>query len=123
MTGDEREHKAIERFVSIYKCSFQKLSPSDVDYKILSNGEPIAYVKVVQRYKNISQAYPLPIDGKSLIKLVDKRLNPIIIWSCDDGIIYTKVANKKGEVFFKDEVMVYYDKQDGFKYIRYTDFS
>lgn len=115
---DEREHKAIERFVSIYKCSFQKLHP-DAVYKITNKGVPVAYVKVVQRFKNISQAYPLPIDCKSLIKIVDKRLDPIIVWSCDDGIIYTKVANKRGEAIFKDEVMIYYDKQDGFKYIRY----
>jgi hypothetical protein len=124
MTGDERERKAIDRFISIFNGSYQKLSPTDIDYKVFdSDGKIIAYVEVCARYRNMSQAYPLPIDGNKLMKLFDKRLTPVIIWSCDDGIIYGRAEHLRGEILFDGEVKIFYDRQKAFKYIRYTDFS
>jgi len=126
-----REKKAIERFVSIFDGKYQKLGDYDIDYKVFdSKGTLISYVEVKGRKKNIANAYPLPISCRKLIKLIEKRLNPVVIWACDDGIIYGEVEKIKGKVLFSgrpnrsgevndDELMAYYDKQKGFKYIRY----
>jgi hypothetical protein len=63
-------------------------------------------------------------------KLMDKRLNPVIIWDCLDGIIYGKVSELEGKVRYggrtpregsidDEELMVYYPKQKGLKYIKF----
>lgn len=127
-----RERKAIERFVSIFKGKFEKLSPDDIDFKVFDkDNNLIAYVEVKGRLKNISRAYPLPISVYKLTKLWSKRLNPTIIWACDDGIIYGKLKELEGTVRlggrnpregseYDVELMVYYDKQKHLKYIRYV---
>jgi hypothetical protein len=76
-------------------------------------------------------AYPLPISAKKLVKLVDKRITPVIIWACEDGIIYGKANQLYGtlkwggrppreNVTSDDELMVYYDKQRGLRYVRFV---
>jgi hypothetical protein len=116
-----REKKAIELFVNMFSGSYQKLDPQDVDYKVFDkDNKLIAYVEVVSRMKNMSVSYPLPIYAKKLVKLFDKRIAPVIIWSCDDGIIYGKANELSGEIIVDTELVVFYDKQKEFKYIRYT---
>lgn len=127
-----RERKAIERFVSIFGGSFQKLSQHDIDYKIFDKDKNlIAYVEIKGRLRNIANAYPLPISCKKLIKLIDKRLNPVVIWACDDGIIYGQVEKLRGDIKYNGreprvgapndhELIAYYDKQKAFKYVRYV---
>lgn len=116
-----REKKAIELFVNMFNGSYQKLDPQDIDYKVFDkNNKLIAYAEVVIRVKNMSTAYPLPIPAKKLVKLYDKRITPVIIWSCDDGIIYVKANELRGEIISDSELMVYYEKQKAFKYIRFT---
>jgi hypothetical protein len=123
-----REKKAIQTFVNIFAGSFKKLDPQDIDYKVFDkDGNLIAYVEVKGRIRAIYNAYPLPIEAKKLVKLIDKRLPPIVIWSCEDGIIYGKANKLKGEIkwaqdnSFNDlELMVYYDKQKELKYVRYV---
>lgn len=126
-----REEKAIKRFVSIFGGKYQKLDEYDVDYKIFdSNGELISYAEIKGRKKNIANAYPLPISCRKIIKLMDKRLSPVVIWACDDGIIYGELKKIIGKIMFNgrplrsgssndNELMAYYDKQKSFKYIRY----
>jgi hypothetical protein len=127
-----REKKAIQTFVNIFGGSFKKLDPHDVDYKIFDkDGGLIAYAEVKGRIRTIHNAYPLPITARKLVKLVDKRLAPVVIWACEDGIIYGKANKLKGEIkwggrtprdnSFNDlELMVYYDKQKELKYVRYV---
>lgn len=127
-----RERKAIERFVSIFKGGYEKLSPDDIDYKIFDkDSNLIAYVEVKGRLKNISNAYPLPISAFKVTKLWAKRLNPTIVWACDDGIIYGKLRELEGSIriggrkprdgsAYDIELIVYYDKQKPLKYIRYV---
>jgi hypothetical protein len=117
-----RERKAIEKFVSIFGGSFQKLSQNDIDYKVFDKDKKlIAYVEVKGRLRNIANAYPLPIECRKLTKLMDKRLNPVVIWACDDGIIYGQIKEIRGEISCNDaELMAYYDKQKAFKYVRYV---
>jgi hypothetical protein len=116
-----REKKAIELFVNMFSGSYQKLDPHDVDYKVFDkNNKLIAYAEIVPRFKNMSQSYPLPVQAKKLVKLFDKRITPVLIWSCDDGIMYAKANGLRGEVIVDSELMIYYEKQKEFKYIRFT---
>jgi hypothetical protein len=130
-TDLEREKKAIQKFVSRFKGSFKKLDPNDIDYRVFDEkGKLIAYAEVKGRYRSIANAYPLPIAARKVVKLCDKRLNPVIIWACDDGIIYGKPTHLHGQVRWggrkpregavnDEELMLYYDKQEEFRYFRY----
>ena len=127
-----REKKAIQTFVNMFGGSFKKLDPHDIDYKVFDKeGNLIAYVEVKGRIKTIYNAYPLPVAARKLVKLVDKRLAPVIVWACEDGIIYGKVDKLKGDIRWggrapRDnslndaELMVYYEKQKELKYVRYV---
>ncbi len=126
-----RERKAIDKFVSIFNGSFKKLGQNDIDYRVFNEaGELIAYVEVKGRLRPLKEAYPLPVAARKLVKLCDKRLNPVMLWACEDGIIYAKVTDIRGEVMWggrkprpnsvnDEELMIYYDKQKGFKYVRF----
>lgn len=127
----KREHKAITTFVNTFGGSFQKLDPYDIDYKVFDkSGKLIAYAEVKGRIRTMHNAYPLPVAARKAVKLVDKRLNPVMIWSCEDGIIYGKIDKLKGEIKWggrfprdnssnDDELMIYYDKQKSLKYVRF----
>jgi hypothetical protein len=127
-----RERKAIETFVKTFGGSFQKLDPLDIDFKIFDkDNKLIAYAEVKGRIRTIRDAYPLPLAARKLVKLMDKRLHPVIIWSCDDGIIYGKANKLIGQIKWgerparqgasnDEEMMVYYDKQKGLKYVRFS---
>jgi len=128
----KREQKAITLFVNTFGGSFKKLDPLDVDYKVFDkDGNLIAYAEVKGRIRTMHSAYPLPVAARKVVKLVDKRLIPVMIWACEDGIIYGKVNKLKGEIkwggrsprdnsYNDEELMVYYDKQKDLKYIRFT---
>lgn len=128
----EREKKAISTFVKVFNGSFKKLGPTDIDFKVFDkDGGLIAYAEVKGRLRSMKTAYPLPIALSKLSKLIEKRLNPVLIWACDDGIIYGKVFNLIGEVRMGGrppreggntdrEMMVYFDKQKELKYVRFT---
>jgi hypothetical protein len=127
-----REKKAIELFVSIFGGSYKKLDPHDIDYKVFDKDKNlIAYAEVKGRIRTMNAAYPLPLSAKKLVKLIDKRLAPVLIWACEDGIIYGKANKLQGEIkwggrpprdgsFSDAEMMVYFDKQKELKYIRYV---
>jgi hypothetical protein len=127
-----REKKAIETFVNTFGGSYKKLDPQDIDYKIFNKkGELIAYAEVKGRIRTMNAAYPLPIALRKISKLSDKRLNPLVIWACEDGIIYGKVNKLKGEIkwggraprdnsFNDSELIIYYDKQKELKYVRFN---
>jgi hypothetical protein len=124
----KREHKAITTFVNTFNGSFKKLDPHDIDYKVFDKkGVLISYVEVKGRIRTMHSAYPLPIAARKLVKLVDKRLAPVLIWACEDGIIYGKVEKLKGEIKFArdnsfndSELIIYYEKQKELKYIRFV---
>jgi len=127
-----REKKAIELFVSIFGGSYKKLDPHDIDYKVFDkDNNLIAYAEVKGRIRTMHSAYPLPIAARKLVKLIDKRITPVLIWACEDGIIYGKADKLQGEIKWggrpprdgavnDNEMMVYYDKQKELKYIRYA---
>lgn len=119
----KRELKAITTFVKSFNGDFKKLDPNDIDYKIYNNKKHIEYAEVKGRLRSIKDAYPLPVAARKLVKLADKRLNPVMIWSCNDGIIYCHVKNMRGLVtwggrkirehsYNDQELMVYFNKKD-----------
>jgi hypothetical protein len=119
----KREHKAITTFVSTFGGSFKKLDPHDIDYKVFDkDGNLIAYVEVKSIVRTLYNAYPLSITAKKIVKLVDKRLNPVVIWSCEDGIIYGKVNKLRGSISFdtSSELIIFYEKQKSLKYVRFV---
>ncbi len=127
----DRELKAIKKFVGRFKGSYEKLDPFDIDYRVYDkDNNLIAYVEVKGRLREMADAYPLPISATKVTKLCAKRLNPVIIWACEDGIIYAKVSDIIGEVrwggrpprkdsYSDEELMLYYPKQKTFKYLKY----
>ena len=127
-----REQKAIKTFVAVFGGSFKKLDPLDVDYKVFDKeGRLIAYVEVTERFKTLKQAFPLSVAATKIAKLIEKRLNPVLVWSCEDGIIYGKAFSLMGEIkrggfpprsdlSGNCELMVYYEAQKPLKYIRYV---
>jgi len=127
-----REQKAITTFVNTFGGSFKKLDQFDIDYKVFDKeGNLIAYAEVKGRIRTMHNAYPLPIAARKVVKLADKRLNPVMIWSCEDGIIYGKINKLKGQIAWGGrtpregstndaELMIYYEKQKELKYIRFA---
>jgi hypothetical protein len=120
----EREQKAITTFVNTFGGSFKKLDPQDVDYKVFDKqGNIIAYAEVNSIIKTMRNAYPLSAPAKKIVKLIDKRLPPVVIWYCEDGIIYGKANKLRGEVIYGNssslELIIYYERQKEFKYIRF----
>jgi|TARA_R110000751_G_scaffold134837_4_gene237441 hypothetical protein len=126
-----REQQAIEKFVSLFDGTYKKLGQNDVDFRVFnSSKELIAYVEVKGRLRPIGEAYPLPVAARKIVKLCDKRLNPVMIWACEDGIIYAKVSEIQGSVRWggrkprpnsvnDEELMIYYEQQKGFKYVKF----
>ena len=129
-----------EKFSALAKieCNFGSYSKSyrlcctlPSDYKVFDKDDNlIAYAEVKGRYRSIASCYPLPIACRKVVKLCDKRLNPVMIWACDDGIVYGQPAQLDGYVKWggrkpregavnDQELMIYYDKQKTLRYFRY----
>ena len=127
----KKKHKAIETFISTFGGSYHAQTKGDVDYKISKDGELIAYMEVAIRNKTIATAYPLIVPAARIVKLADKRLNPVLMWACDDGIIYARLKDVEAQIKWGSilphldlaehgELMCYYAKQKHFKYIKYS---
>lgn len=126
----DRETKAISFFCKNYDLIYQKLGDNDIDFKITKDNKVVSYIEVKGRIRNIDECYPLPIAVRKLYKLKEKHHNPIIIWACNDGILYAKVNELVGEVKIGGrkprqgssndiELMVYYNKQENIKILKY----
>ena len=122
----DRELNCIELFCNTFDIRFEKLTENDIDFSLYKDGKLIAYAEVKGRNRTILDAYPLPIACRKLVKLQDKKINPIIIWDCYDGIIYGRIEQIEGKIkvggrkprdqSFNDiEIMAYFDKQSTLK--------
>tara|TARA_R100000655_G_scaffold69809_1_gene107993 strand:- start:251 stop:844 length:594 start_codon:yes stop_codon:yes gene_type:complete len=117
----DKKTKAIKKFVERFKGAYKKLDPADIDYRISDkDGNIIAYAEVTVITKYIANCYPLTVHSSKAVKLCSKRLNPVLIWALEDGILYAKVSDLVGEVKWdRDELMLYYPKQKTLKYAKY----
>lgn len=118
--------KAINKFTERFSGSYKKLGPDDVDFRVYDKeNNLIAFVLVIPTKKKVTDCYPLAVSLNKLSQLTLKRLNPVIIWSCEDGIMYGKVKEIYGTVSWmgttelNSELVVQYPKQKTFKYARY----
>ena len=125
----DRELNCIELFCNKFKLTYSKLNENDIDFSLYKDKKLIAYAEVKGRNRTISDAYPLPIACRKLVKLVDKKINPLIIWDCYDGIIYGRLEQIEGKIKIggrkpRDqstndiELMAYYEKQSTLKEIK-----
>lgn len=122
MTSDN----PIKLFTATFHGSYHKLSPTDVDYRIHDkDGKHIAYAIVEKAYNGdridrMASSYPLKVSARRLSKLIDKRYPAVVIWQCDDGIIYGKPTQIEGAIRWDgNDLICYFEKQKGLKYIRY----
>ena len=128
----DREIKAIKKIVNLFKGSYKKLGHSDIDFRVFDKDKKIiAYVEVKGKSSNLKNAFPVYVAARKLVKLCDKRLNPVIIWACTDGIVYAKVPDLIGEIrwggrnevrddaFHDKELMAYFEYSRAFKYLKY----
>ena len=120
------KEKAIEKFTERFSGSYESLGPNDVDYRVYDkNGNLIAFALVIPVEKEIKSCYPLQVSINNLSKLSLKRLNPVIIWACLDGIMYGKINSISGTVSWQgtselsSELVVMYPKQKTFNYARH----
>jgi len=96
----DREKKAIKKFCILYDLSYKKLSKFDVDFMIFnSDGDHIGFVEVKGRPNdNVDDVGFLTLSLSKACKLQSKRLNPIIVWALNDGIIFSKLNKLTGTV-------------------------
>ena len=80
-------------------------------YKILNNF-----------YKsNVFDKLP-KILARKLIKLVDKRINSVIIWGCYDGILYINPQKIKGDIKWdkeNEDLIITFNNKKDFKYVKF----
>jgi hypothetical protein len=119
----DRENNAIALFCKKFSADWEKLSENDIDFKVTKD-DKVCYIEVKGRNKNLSDAYPLPLAGRKMVKLVDKGYQSIIIWDCIDVLIYgnTKEIVSQGKIGGRkprygshndQEFMLYFKKQKG----------
>ena len=80
-TQDIRRQKfTISSYVDLKGGTFKKLGANDVDYKLFdNNGNITSYVEVKVLDTTIAQSFPLCLTVRKLLKLIDKRLNPVVL--------------------------------------------
>ena len=126
----DRENKASDFLCNKFGFNKKKLGKNDIDFAIYDNERFVFNLEVKGRLKNINDAYPLPISVKKLIKINDKKKQSVILWACDDGIIFSRTekligllkigGRKPRNGSFNDiEFMAYFDKSNNLKEIKY----
>ena len=116
-----KEKKAIELYLRRLGGSYKKLSPSDVDFRILGeNKSVIGYAEVKVLNTEMKESFPLTVEARKIIKLRDKRLHAVMIWSCIDGIWYLPIQGLTGTASWSEdgELMLKFDNKKIFKYVR-----
>jgi hypothetical protein len=127
----DKKKKAARTFVNMFGGSFVALSISDTDFKIFdSKKKLIAYAEVIiiDDFYDISSNLIVKI--QSLLRLSNKRLNPVVIWAFNDGIVYSKVTKIEGLIKWGSpkgkpslpstmELIADYKQNKNFKYERY----
>lgn len=116
-----KEKKAVELYLRRIGGSYKKLSPNDVDFRIIGeNKSTIGYAEVSVLDTEMKDSFPLMVQARKIIKLRDKRLHAVMIWSCIDGIYYLPIEGLVGRATWSDEgeLMLSFDNKKLFKYVR-----
>ena len=126
----DRENKSADFLCGQFGFNKKKLEKNDIDFAIYDDHKIIFYLEVKGRLKNINDAYPLPISVKKLTKINDKKKQSVILWACNDGIIFSRTEKLIGLIkiggrkprngSFNDiEFMAYFDKSNNLQEIKY----
>lgn len=116
-----KEKQAIELYLRRLGGSYKKLSPDDVDFRILGeNKSVIGYAEVKVLDTEMKDSFPLTVKARKIIKLRDKRLHAVMIWSCIDGIYYLPIEGLVGRALWSEEgeLILSFDDKKLFKYVR-----
>ena len=116
-----KEKKAVELYLRRIGGSYKKLSPNDVDFRIIGeNKSTIGYAELSVLDTEMKDSFPLIVQARKIIKLRDKRLHAVMIWSCIDGIYYLPIEGLVGRATWSDEgeLMLSFDNKKLFKYVR-----
>ncbi len=116
-----KEKKAVELYLRRMGGSYKKLSPDDVDFRIMGeNKSTIGYAEVNVLDTEMKDSFPLMVQARKIIKLRDKRLHAVMIWSCIDGIYYLPIEGLVGRALWseEEELMLSFDNKKLFKYVR-----
>ena len=116
-----KEKKAVELYLRRIGGSYKKLSPDDVDFRIIGeNKSTIGYAEVSVLDTEMKDSFPLMVQARKIIKLRDKRVHAVMIWSCIDGIYYLPIEGLVGRATWSDEgeLMLSFDNKKLFKYVR-----
>ena len=116
-----QEKKAVELYLRRIGGGYKKLSPGDVDFRIMGeNKSTIGYAEVSVLDTEMKDSFPLMVQARKIIKLRDKRLHAVMIWSCIDGIYYLPIEGLVGRATWSDEgeLMLSFDNKKLFKYVR-----
>ena len=116
-----KEKQAIELYLRRLGGSYKKLSPDDVDFRILGeNKSVIGYAEVKVLDTEMKHSFPLTVKARKIIKLRDKRLHAVMIWSCIDGIYYLPIEGLVGRALWSEEgeLILSFDNKKIFKYVR-----
>lgn len=117
-----KEKKAVELYLKRLGGSFKKLSAGDVDFRILADNKAvIGYAEVKVLDTEMKESFPLSIPARKIIKLIDKRLHAVMIWSCIDGIYYLPIEGITGQAMWSEqdgELMLYFHDKNIFKYVK-----
>ncbi len=117
----KKEKKAVELYLRRIGGSYKKLSPDDVDFRIIGeNKSTIGYAEVSVLDTEMKDSFPLMVKARKIIKLRDKRLHAVMIWSCIDGIYYLPIEGLVGRASWSDEgeLMLSIKKKKLFKYVK-----
>jgi hypothetical protein len=86
----------IKSFTNKFNLSYSQLSPSDVDFKIMdSKGKIVSYAQVEMVD---SFSFGLTIKAERAVRLYNKRLNGIILFSDSKKTYYARIENLSGEI-------------------------
>lgn len=116
-----KEKQAIELYLRRLGGSYKKLSPDDVDFRIMGeNKSVIGYAEVKVLDTEMKHSFPLTVKARKIIKLRDKRLHAVMIWSCIDGIYYLPIEGLVGRALWSEEgeLILSFDNKKLFKYVR-----
>lgn len=127
-----REVKAIERFCNAYKLEYKKLDAWGIDFVMFKDGKQVTHAEVKGRLKKAEKSFPLPLAIRKVYKLCEASDDPVIIWACNDGILYAKLKKLKGEIYeggrkpregsVNDvELMAYYPNQEAIRFLKYEE--
>lgn len=100
---ESRRRVAIETYCDSMGYGFTVNVNDGVNYKITDGDNmTVGYAIVKARYKSVARANPVFVSARSLFKLIETKLEPVIIWSCNDGILYGDPRKLAGDIVYGD---------------------